>query len=438
MCAWSQFLSEILINNPGMIDELLDSLVLNQPRTAEELRHELAELCRNADDPDPILHSFKDKELLRIGVRDILGKDTTIETTARPERPGRNDPGADRRRCNIRRWSSGFGMPTLPRAARAASRFVLLGLGKLGGREMSYHSDLDLILVYEGDGRTVPPPGSSRFDTFELTDNFHFFTELAQHIIKVDELPRAHGPALPGRHAAAADRQVGQPGDPAERVRPLLRRRRRAALGAPGLDARPRRLRRCGIRQEVMDDREQGGLRSRSGSRSYATRSWTMRERVQASGSERDLKRGFGGIIDIEFIVQMFRLKYGKRNSARSATPTPGSRSRPCESGRLHQPMRNMRRCAPATISCAWWRSACASSTTARSMNCPTTGRPGKAGPPHRHREVTETSSAAQKFLEVLERHATQTPRFVFGAVIKRKRGRWGRCRDRSDSPTPP
>src|SRR5204863_7739575 len=73
LCAWSEFLSEILINNPGMIDELLDSLVLNQPRTGEELRQELAELCRNADDPDPILHSFKDKELLRIGVRDILG-----------------------------------------------------------------------------------------------------------------------------------------------------------------------------------------------------------------------------------------------------------------------------------------------------------------------------------------------------------------------------
>jgi glutamate-ammonia-ligase adenylyltransferase len=38
-----------------------------------------------------------------------------------------------------------------------------------------------------------------------------------------------------------------------------------------------------------------------------------MRERVEASGSKRDLKRGYGGIIDIEFIVQMFRLKYGQR-----------------------------------------------------------------------------------------------------------------------------
>src|SRR5260370_26127838 len=81
LCAWSQFLSEILTNNPGMIDELLDSLVLNQPRTAEELRQELADLCRGASDPDPILHSFQDKELLRIGVPDILGKDTIPATT---------------------------------------------------------------------------------------------------------------------------------------------------------------------------------------------------------------------------------------------------------------------------------------------------------------------------------------------------------------------
>ena len=42
----------------------------------------MTELCRGADDPDPILHSFQDKELLRIGVRDILGKDTIQETTA--------------------------------------------------------------------------------------------------------------------------------------------------------------------------------------------------------------------------------------------------------------------------------------------------------------------------------------------------------------------
>ena len=47
-----------------------------------------------------------------------------------------------------------------------------------------------------------------------------------------------------------------------------------------------------------------------------------MRERVEASGSERDLKRGFGGIIDVEFLVQLFRLKYGKSNKALRTTNT--------------------------------------------------------------------------------------------------------------------
>ena len=52
-------------------------------------------------------------------------------------------------------------------------RFALLGLGKLGGREISYHSDLDLLLIYDADGTT------SRGESNSL-----FFTELAQRVIK--------------------------------------------------------------------------------------------------------------------------------------------------------------------------------------------------------------------------------------------------------------
>ena len=185
LCAWSQFLSELLVNNPGMIDELLDSLVLNRPRARDELRQELADLCRGASDLEPILHSFQDKELLRIGVRDILGKDCIRGTTAAAERPGRDDPGGGGGPAvgavgeALRRAALAEG----PRAGQR-SRFVVLALGKLGGREMNYHSDLDLMLIYEGDGRTGPPAGATRFDRFEPTDNIHFFTELAQRVIR--------------------------------------------------------------------------------------------------------------------------------------------------------------------------------------------------------------------------------------------------------------
>ena len=41
-----------------------------------------------------------------------------------------------------------------------------------------------------------------------------------------------------------------------------------------------------------------------------------MRERLEASRGTRDLKRGFGGVVDVEFLVQMFQLKYGRERPA--------------------------------------------------------------------------------------------------------------------------
>lgn len=308
LCAWSQFLSEILINNPGMIDELLDSLVLNQPRTAAELHRELADLCHNADDPDPILHSFKDKELLRIGVRDILGKDTTIDTVA-----ALSDL-AETILVQIATLQypplvKRLGLPSL--STGAPSRYVLLGLGKLGGQEMSYHSDLDLILVYEGDGRTVPPPDSSRFDTFELTDNFHFFTELARQIIKVASYL---GPMGRLYHVDMRLRPTGKSGS---LVIPLHEFQKYYDEGGAQLWERQALTR----GRVVFGDERFGAEVMNAVCKAAYDLDWQpdliaeiqeMRERVEASGSLRDLKRGFGGIIDIEFIVQMYRLKYAR------------------------------------------------------------------------------------------------------------------------------
>ncbi len=312
LCAYSPFLSEILINNPGMIDELLDSLVLNQPRTADELRAELTELCKGADDLEPILHSFQDKELLRIGVRDILGKDTTIETTRAL---------SDLAETILRQIASvqyaplvrRLGLPTLTDGPRAGqpSRYALLGLGKLGGREMSYHSDLDLILVYEGDGRTLPPPGSSRFDTFELTDNFHFFSELARQIIRTASQMGPRG------RLYQVDMRLRPTGKSGSLVIPLGEFERYYDEGGAQLWER-QALTRARV---VFGDTAFGAEVMRAVERDIYGLPWrpeladeilAMRSRVEASGSKRDLKRGFGGIVDIEFLAQLYRLKYGR------------------------------------------------------------------------------------------------------------------------------
>src|SRR5262245_23033764 len=334
LCAWSQFLSDILINNPGMIDELLDSLVLNQPRTLEELQQELAELCRGAADPEPILHSFQDKELLRIGVRDILGKDIIQATTA-----ALSDLAEAilaqitqiQQPILVRR----YGVPAVAEGPRAGqvSRYVLLGLGKLGGREMSYQSDLDLILVYEGDGQTQFGEWSSgewssgkqtmrdERDTTHhspltthqtLTTNYHYFTELARHIIK------AASQIGPMGRLYQVDMRLRPTGKSGSLVIPLHEFRRYYEAGGAQLWERQALTRArvvfgdAAFGTEVMTAVESAafGLPWRP---ELADDIASMRERVEASsGRRRDLKRGFGGIIDVEFLVQLFRLKYGR------------------------------------------------------------------------------------------------------------------------------
>ena len=53
--------------------------------------------------------------------------------------------------------------------------FIIIGMGKLGGRELNVSSDIDLIYVYPEDGSTAGP---------KIIDNFEFFTKLGRGIIQ--------------------------------------------------------------------------------------------------------------------------------------------------------------------------------------------------------------------------------------------------------------
>ena len=114
------------------------------------IKAELAELCKGAEDLAPILWSFRNKEWVRIGTRDILGREPIREVTreladvaeaivtqvARDQWQRRVD--AVRHAARVRR--------------RPARPLGDPGLGKFGGRELNYHSDLDLVFLHEADG----------------------------------------------------------------------------------------------------------------------------------------------------------------------------------------------------------------------------------------------------------------------------------------------
>ena len=82
LCAACPYLAGILTSNPGMIDELMDSLLVEQLPDLPLLEASLAELSRGAEDLEPILHSFKNAQHLRVGVRDMVGKDDVQVTHA--------------------------------------------------------------------------------------------------------------------------------------------------------------------------------------------------------------------------------------------------------------------------------------------------------------------------------------------------------------------
>ncbi len=184
LCAYSPYLSGILISNPGMIDELMDSLVLDKLPTPRRPAGDAGGTCAAAaEDIDPILHSFKNDQQLRVGVRDILGKE---DIAGHDQRRCRTSPRSAWPRSPHREYeklTAKFGEPRIGEGPRAGEPcdMAILALGKFGGREMNYHSDLDIIFLYEADGQTAFDFGQW---SARSTTNQHFFSELGQRIIK--------------------------------------------------------------------------------------------------------------------------------------------------------------------------------------------------------------------------------------------------------------
>ena len=309
LCALSSFLSELLTSNPGMIDELMDSLVLDKLPSLEVLEANLGDLTHAAENLDPILHSFKSAQQLRVGVRDILGKEDIHATTA-----ALSDIAlACLRRITLQEYqklAAKLGEPLIASGDEAGriSQFVVLAMGKFGGRELNYHSDIDLIFLYEAEGVTFHARRTRR--SSETTNNQHFFSELGQRIIKVAS-------------------QMGPNGRLYE-IDPRLRPTGRSGALATSLDELKRYFvegqgqlweRQALCKARVVYGSPQAAAKTLQAV-AHATYEvpWRttdaaevrkMRLRLQETAKPTDIKRGAGGIVDIEFIVQMLQLKHG-------------------------------------------------------------------------------------------------------------------------------
>ena len=314
LCSASPFLANLLVTNPGMIDELLDSLLIEALPSDASLEEGLGELCRGAVDAEPILHAFKSSQQLRVGVRDILGRQDADATTA--ALTGIAEALVKQVVALELTWLGGrLGRPTTSSAEIAGP--VVLAMGKFGGREMNYASDVDVIFLYDHDGATAP--GGRRTGG---TSNAHFFGELAQRTMRVfnafgpqgrlyemDSRLRPSGRSGPA--AISLDefaRSVAADGPAAIWERQALVKAR-AVVGSPAAVARVEGIVEAATFGRVWSAADVEAIRQ-------------MRFRIEEGAKPTNLKRGPGGVVDIEFAAQMLQLVHGGREPRLRTTGT--------------------------------------------------------------------------------------------------------------------
>ena len=140
--AGSQFLTEILLRTPALLEMLINRTELARQKSAEDFQ---LEASRSLEDPSPVeqldrLRRYQRGELLRIGASDLLDLYDLAAVTAQLS----NLADGLTRAC-LQYASARSGIDPVG--------FVVLAMGKLGGTELNYSSDIDLLFLSADNGR---------------------------------------------------------------------------------------------------------------------------------------------------------------------------------------------------------------------------------------------------------------------------------------------
>ena len=182
----SQHLSDILIRFPQDFQWLLQPGLLRRSKSREELVEDLSGMVAKVKTPEQAwaaLRRFKMRETMRIGLQDLLGNlDLTNVTQQLSLLADAALQGAYQicRSELVRRHGP-------PRSVSSAGDkecgFTVIGMGKLGGEELNFSSDVDLVFVYEAEGETAGVSGPSG-GLVGRVSNHEFFTRLGENLIK--------------------------------------------------------------------------------------------------------------------------------------------------------------------------------------------------------------------------------------------------------------
>jgi glutamate-ammonia-ligase adenylyltransferase len=312
LCGASPWIAQQIARFPILLDQLLDPRTLYAPLARAELEAELERYFREVDEADleqqmDLLRQFRHAMVLRVAAADIAGANPVTRVS---------DELTDIAEAVLRKvlsiaWTEmvkRYGEPRCKLKGKPRPvAFAVIGYGKLGGMELGYGSDLDLVFLHDSAGKAQKTAGG------KSVDNSVFFTRLGQRIIHMLETftaagilyevdmrlrPSGHSGMLVSSIEAFADYQREEAWiwehQALVRARPVA--------GDPQLGEAFAKVR----TQVLAADSKVENLRSEVRE---------MRERMRAElGSSRDegfhLKQDRGGIVDIEFMVQYLVLRW--------------------------------------------------------------------------------------------------------------------------------
>lgn len=297
----SRLVGDALLRQPEVIELVGDDDWLVRERRPDELMEAALETLQWRDDAAARrsgLRRFKRRELLRIGARDLLGY-ASIDTTAR-ELADLADASIEAALRTLE--------PTVP--------FAVIGMGSLGGRELSYASDADVLFVYEGSS-AVDFEGAERTATTLLREIGS--TTAEGQTFDIDARLRPEGNQGPLARSLDGYRQYYERWAQVWELQSLLRAR--PVAGDPVLGRRFMELIEPFVYRDPFPPEDAREIRR--------VKARVERERIPpGEDPEFHLKLGKGGLTDVEFTVQLLQLEHGAARPEVRDASTAGALTR--------------------------------------------------------------------------------------------------------------
>ncbi|MEF9964030.1 MAG: bifunctional [glutamate--ammonia ligase]-adenylyl-L-tyrosine phosphorylase/[glutamate--ammonia-ligase] adenylyltransferase [Comamonas sp.] len=293
-----------MLQHPGVIDELASDALMHERFNPQEFEADLdrrrAALQSTAEDDDEnllnLLRRAQHAETFRTLARDVE-QQITVEQVA-------DDLSA--LADAVLRVTTRWCWSRLKSAHRAEPQFGIIGYGKLGGKELGYGSDLDIVFVFDDDDERAPEVYSAFVR--KLISWLTVKTGEGD-LFEIDTALRPNGSSglLVTSFDSYANYQQQRGSNTAWTWEHQAMTRSRFVLGSPSLAARF-----DAVREAVITaPRDAASLRSEIA---------TMRERVRSAhpvpAGLFDVKHSVGGMMDVEFVVQYLVLLHSACNPA--------------------------------------------------------------------------------------------------------------------------